>query len=83
MIIFTIVLIVNKVFCHLNKHQFFDCNLINGKKYEFYFVINGYNEFNLLIASTISNNYYQITRVNYYLSDKETKKEIKFFSDSI
>jgi hypothetical protein len=35
-----------------------------------------------MAASTVLNNYYQITR-SYYLSDEDTKKEIKFFSDSI
>jgi hypothetical protein len=36
-----------------------------------------------MAASTVLNNYYQITRASYYLSDEDTKKEIKFFSDSI
>ena len=76
MIILIISRIVNKVFCLLNEHQYFDCILTNRKEYEFYFMINGYNEFSLIIASTVSNNYYQITRANYYLSDEETKKEI-------
>ena len=60
-----------------------DCNPSNGKEYEFYFMINGYNELNLMEASTVLNNYYQINGKDYYLSENETKQEIKFSSNSI
>ena len=73
----------NKTFCHLNKHRYLDCNPTNGKEYEFYFMINGYNELNLMEASTVLNNYYQINGRDYYLSENETKQEIKFSSNSI
>ena len=59
-----------------------DCILTNWKEFDFYYKINNYNGLNLMAASTVLNNYYQITR-SYYLSDEDTKKEIKFFSDSI
>ena len=60
-----------------------DWILTNWKEFDFYYKINDYNELNLMAASTVLNNYYQITRASYYLSDEDTKKEIKFFSDSI
>ena len=60
-----------------------DWILTNWKEFDFYYKINDYNGLNLMAASTVLNNYYQITRASYYLSDEDTKKEIKFFSDSI
>ncbi len=60
-----------------------DCILTNWKEFDFYYKINDYNGLNLMAASTVLNNYYQITRASYYLSDEDAKKEIKFFSDPI
>ena len=58
------------------------CTPVRGKEYQFYFMINGYNELNLMETSTIKTDYYKIMGANYYLSEEETK-EIKFSSNSI
>ena len=73
----------DKTFCHLGEDRRLGCTPVKGKQYQFYFMINGYNELNLMKANTIINNYYKIIGHNYYLSEKEAKKEIKFSSDSI
>ena len=73
----------DKTFCHLDEDRRLGCTPVKGKQYQFYFMINGYNELNLMKANTIINNYYKIIGHNYYLSEKEAKKEIKFSSDSI
>lgn len=73
----------DKTFCHLGHDRRLDCTPVRGKEYQFYIMINGYNELNLMKAYTIINNYYKITGYNYYLSEEEETKEIKFSSNSI
>ena len=73
----------DKTFCHLGDDKRLDCTPVRGKEYQFYFMINGYNELNLMEVSTIINDYYKIIGYNYYLSEEEETKEIKFSSNSI
>ena len=73
----------DKTFCHLGEDTRLDCTPVRGKEYQFYFMINGYNELNLMDVYTNINNYYKITGYDYYLPEEEETKEIKFSSDSI
>ena len=72
----------DKTFCHLENDKRLDCTPVRGKEYQFYFMINGYNELNLMKATTSITDYYKISGTNFYLSEEETK-EIKFSSNSI
>lgn len=71
-----------KTFCHKWGDKRLYCTPVRGKEYQFYFMINGYNELNLMEADTIKTDYYKINGSNYYLSEEQTK-EIKFSSNSI
>ena len=64
----------DKTFCHLGEDTRLDCTPVRGKEYQFYFMINGYNELNLMDVYTNINNYYKITGYDYYLPEEEETK---------
>ena len=72
----------DKTFCHLDNEKRLDCVPVRGKEYQFYIMINGYGELNVMDTYTIISDYYQINGDNYYLSEEQTKV-IKFSSNSI
>ena len=71
-----------KTFCHKWDDKRLYCTPVRGKEYQFYFMINGYNELNLMYAATELTDFYKIIGADFYLTEEETK-EIKFSSNSI
>ena len=71
-----------KTFCHKWDDKRLYCTPVRGKEYQFYFMINGYNEINLMNAETVLTDFYKIIGADFYLTEEETK-EIKFSSNSI
>ena len=71
-----------KTFCHKLGDKRLYCTPVRGKEYQFYFMINGYNEINLMNAETVLSDFYKIIGADFYLTEEETK-EIKFSSNSI
>ena len=71
-----------KTFCHKWGDKRLYCTPVRGKEYQFYFMINGYNELNLMYAATELTDFYKIIGADFYLTEEETK-EIKFSSNSI
>ena len=59
------------------------CNPQRGKVYNFFIMINEYNELNLMNAYLNVSNYYRLIENDYYLSENEERVYIKFSSDSV
>ena len=72
-----------KTFCHKWGDKRLYCNPKRGKVYNFFIMINGYNELNLMNAYLNVSNYYRLIKNDYYLSENEERVYIKFSSDSV
>ena len=72
-----------KTFCHKWGDKRLYCNPQRGKVYNFFIMINGYNELNLMNAYLNVSNYYRLIKNDYYLSENEERVYIKFSSDSV
>ena len=74
-----------KTFCHKWGDKRLYCNPQRGKIYNFFIMINGYNELDLMNVeiSEIGRYYYIIIGNDSYLSEGEERAYIKFSSDSV
>ena len=72
-----------KTFCHKWNDKRLYCKPHRGKIYNFFIMINGYNELDLMKVSLDDRNYYKLIGNDFYLSENDERVYIKFSSDSV